>query len=311
MTKGNEEKLQLHMVVTDAGFFITDTLATEGYDYNYRTSKLTRLLVNGEKPKQAHARHWFVIDKEPETIQRQEEDKRANQYWELIDPDMESKALPLKVEYEEMDFESSVSDLYTLQYDIVPGELVDVPFEVEIITEVKNFRLPPKVNFKSIERERFKDVEVVVDNTNFEHQLLDKLIIPEVLIHEYPCKLPSDELYGLIRRHVKANIDNRHAQVTSDYDFCFTVKKLVPTVGPGKINNRELINGTLEKKEEVIEFKEFEIFEMTSESSNYKRYTPIQGVSANNQFELKEKVEKLLENLMSYINEPTGQEYNN
>lgn len=295
--------LKINAVITDSGVFINDTVN------GYSSSTLERFFIDGEKPKRSHVKNWFVIDEMPVSIKRQEPDSRKYKQWELIDPDMESKALPLIVEYDELSYDNSIADLYTLDYEVVPGELVDIPFEVEVITEVKNFRLPPKVDYTVKKKDRARTVEVVIDNTNFEHQLLDKLIIPEVLIHEYPCKLPSSELYQIVRQHIKENIDTRHARITSDYDFCFKVRKIVPIVGPGKIDHNSLMDGTFYQKESLIKEEEFDIFEMTSENERYKGYTPIKGISANNQTELKEKIDKFLDELMKFINEPTGKEY--
>lgn len=38
-----KEKLQIHMVITDIGLFITDTLKTAGFDYNYHLSRIEHL----------------------------------------------------------------------------------------------------------------------------------------------------------------------------------------------------------------------------------------------------------------------------
>lgn len=295
--------LKINAVITDSGVFINDTVN------GYSSSTLERFFIDGEKPKRSHVKNWFVIDEMPVSIKRQEPDSRKYKQWELIDPDMESKALPLIVEYDELSYDNSIADLYTLDYEVVPGELVDIPFEVEVITEVKNFRLPPKVDYTAKKKDRARTVEVVIDNTNFEHQLLDKLIIPEVLIHEYPCKLPSSELYQIVRQHIKENIDTRHARVTSDYDFCFTVRKIIQVTGPGKIDHNSLMDGSFYQRESVLKEEEFDIFEMTPENERYKGYTPIKGISANNQTELKEKIDKFLDELMKFINEPTGKEY--
>ena len=292
--------LKINAVKTDAGVFINHTAN------NYSSSVLETLFINGEKPKRAHVKNWFVIGEMPVSIKKQMPDLRKYSQWKLIDPDMESKALPLTVEYDELSRDDSITDLYFADYEVVPGELVDMPFEVEVITEVKNFRLPPKVGYKAERKKGYRTVEVVVDNTNFEHQLLDKLIIPEILIHEYPCKLSSPELYQIVRHHVKENIDTRHARVTSDYDFCFKVSKAVKIYGPEKIDQNRLMDGTFSREKAILVEKEFDIFEMTPENELYKGYTPIKGVSANNQTELKNKIDNFLDELMKFINEPTG-----
>lgn len=293
--------LKINAVKTDAGVFINHSVN------NHSSSVLETLFINGENPKRAHVKNWFVIDEMPVSIKKQMPDIRKYNQWKLIDPDMESKALPLTVEYDELSFDDSIADLYSAEYEVVPGKLVDMPFEVEVITEVKNFRLPPKVDYKAERKRGYRTVEVIIDNTNFEHQLLDKLIIPEILLHEYPCKLSSQELYQIVRQHVKENIDPVHAKVTSDYDFCFKVSKVVQIYGPGQVDHNKLMNGTFSQKKAILAEKEFVIFEMTPENQLYKGYTPIKGMSANNQTELKEKIDKFLDELMKFINEPTGE----
>ena len=301
-----KEKLQIHMVITDAGLFITDT---EEYNYSYNRSKIEHLYFDGVHPRKSHAKNWFIIDKHPEVIQEKQADQTKGEKWVLRDPDMESKALPLEhlyEDFEDLDYEDSVADLYRLEYEVIPGGLVDVPFKINVITEVENFRLPPKINYASAKsRDRIK---INVDNTDIEHQLLDKLIIPEILMHEYPCKLSSVEMYGIVKQYIKDNIDNRYAKITSDYDFCFSVKKIVPVVGPKKINHSELAKGKFVTGNEIKEYREFVIFEMTNESEKYKGYTPIKGISASNEFELKEKLDDYLKNLIECINEPIGKE---
>ena len=298
MTENLKKELQIQMVITDIGLFITDTTG----DYSYHRSRIEHLYFDGVKPKQAYIKNWFVIDKYPEVIQEKQADQKRGVKWVLIDPDMESKALPLEHLYEDLDYEDSVADLYRLEYEVIPGELVDVPCKINVITEVENFRLPPKINYASA-KSRYR-VKVNVDNTDIEHQLLDKLIIPEILMHEYPCKLSSVEMYGIVKQYIKDNIDNRYAKITSDYDFCFSVKKIVPVVGPKKINHSELAKGKFVTGNEIKEYREFVIFEMTNESEKYKGYTPIKGISASNEFKLKEKLDNYLRALIEYINEP-------
>lgn len=305
----NDDKLVLHMVTTDKGFFITDFEETTGVNYKYGRSKLERLLVNNSKPKPTYAKNWFLIDDYPESVQEQQPNQRKDKYWELIDKDMESKALPLTKQPSEIDFESPLYELYDMKYDVIPGKLVDVPFEVKVVTEVKNFTLPPKVDFKALAKEGFDEREIIIDNTNFEHQLLDKLIIPEILIHEYPCKLSSDDFYKIIRRHVKANIDNKHAKISSDYEFCFSVNKIVPTVGPAPVSHKELMSSKFKEKTEIIDTTEFRVFEMTNADRAYKGYTVIPEISANSEEKLNKKIQKFLDNLMKVINAPTGEEY--
>lgn len=48
----------------------------------------------------------------------------------LRDPDMESKAFPLEHLYEDLNYADSVADLYRLEYEVILGELIDVPSKI-------------------------------------------------------------------------------------------------------------------------------------------------------------------------------------
>lgn len=50
-----------------------------------------------------------------------------------------------------------------------------------------------------------------------------------------PCKLDCDEMLKIIRNYVKANIDTNVADITSDYDFHFEVKKKIVLADPYNI----------------------------------------------------------------------------
>ena len=60
------------------------------------------------------------------------------------------------------------------------------------------------------------------------YSIEDEISTDPALLQEKPCLLSSEESYAIIRAHVKANIDHKVAAITSDYDFCFTVEKIIP-----------------------------------------------------------------------------------
>ena len=99
--------------------------------------------------------------------------------------------------------------------------------------------------------------------------------------------------------------------VTSDYDFCFTVKRKI-TIKPittrreiKKDNGRSYASPKF--KTIIQQFKEIEIFEMTPEDKKYGGYTPIAPWHANNLREMKEQIETYLANLMEEINKPVAE----
>ena len=297
-----EDELLIYMIKTDAGCFISDIEIKNGRRDRYQRSRIKELFFDGIKPEDTYLNNWLRIDSYPRKVQRKEADKQINKMWVLRNPDMESKALPLRLKEEELDYEDTTYDLYKLSYKTVPGELVDIPHKIEIILEVENFKLPPVIDY--IYNEDRRGVYKVT-HADVEHQMLDKLIIPEVVLHEYPCKLSSKDMYRIVRYHIKNNIDMRYARITSDYDFCFTVKKKAELIGPGKIKHSATSDSNFEVSDDIETFREFDVFEMTHDKENYRGYTPIRGISARNQHELKEKIENYLKELMEHINAPT------
>lgn len=140
---------------------------------------------------------------------------------------------------------------------------------------------------------------------------LERLLTPEPFLHERPCSLSSSQVYGIVRHHVKNNIISKYARVTSDYDFCFTVKKRI-SVKP--ITSRHEVkkpNGRSYAKPKwkntTTEFKEVEIFEMTPADKPYGGYTPIAGWRAESLADMRDQVSSYLEELMEGINRPVAE----
>lgn len=305
----DNNNLIIYMIKTDKGCFISDCKVMYGYDYNYHSSKIKNLYFDGVKPKESYLKNWYIIDKYPSKIQRLEGDKRINSRYILRNPEMESKALPLEVSYNQLDYDDPTYGLYELKYDIQKGGFKDVEdIEIKVISEIVNFELPPVINYKTIQKVGYDNREVILTNKDIEHQILDKLVIPEFAIHGYPCEISSTNLYHIVRQYIKDNIDTKYAKITSDYDFCFTVKKLIPLHSPKNYSYTNPFARTKKEKAKihygVSEYKEVEIFEMTHDQSKYKGYTSITPIKANSHKELKEKIDKYLEDLIEYINEP-------
>jgi len=137
---------------------------------------------------------------------------------------------------------------------------------------------------------------------------IERLLTPEFLLHERPCVLTSGQVYGIVRHHIKTNINSRYARVTSDYDFCFTVKRKIavkPITTRTEIKNARGRSFARPKfKTTTTDFREVEIFEMTPADKRYSGYTPIAGWQANNLQEMKEQIEAYLKELMEEINRP-------
>lgn len=301
--------LNVIMIKTDKGCFITDCKATSGYDYDYHKTQIDKLLFDGELPTTTYVKNWFFIKQYPQMIQKQMPSYDVNIRWELKNKDVESKVLPLmKDSMDDIEYEDPIRDLYKRLADREEGKLEDVAVEFDVLLEVDNFEFPPDFKYDWLDTSNFQKTQRKITKANIKHQLLDKLIIPELLLHNTPCEISSVDLYRLTREYVKRNIDNTCAKITSDYDFCFTVKKMIPLFKPReytytnpfatKKKDREKVNHAVDK------FREVEVFQMTDNQQNYKGYTAIKAITANNEQELKDKIDFFLEDLMRHINEP-------
>lgn len=294
-------------VKTDKGCFISkDTNKTRGYNY----TNLTDLYFDGKKPTDTYSPGWYYIEKYPTLIQREYMGDRINIRYELIDETLESEKFPKVISRDEADnYSSGVLDsLYEYKYDVAPNYFTDVLCDIQVVCEIENYNFPPKIEYNAIHRVSYSDCQYTVTNANVQHQELDKIIFPAVLLHDRPCKFTSLQMYNITRQYILEHIDNSVANVTSNYDFCFTVKKLIPLIEPETITYQNILARTKKERNKihttVKKFNEKEIFEMTHDQSRYQNYTVIPEMCANNETELKEKVDTWLEGLMEVINEP-------
>lgn len=134
---------------------------------------------------------------------------------------------------------------------------------------------------------------------------IDLFMTPEILLAKRPCSISVDDTYRLIRSYVNQNINGHYAKVTSDYEFCFTVKRLVHH--KPILDKREL-KTTRGKSYRPPRFKTttrdsdmIEIFEMCP-SKPYSNYTKIEAFKGNDIEDLKSNIDLYLEELIGTIN---------
>jgi hypothetical protein len=135
-----------------------------------------------------------------------------------------------------------------------------------------------------------------------------KAMTPDVAWHLYPCSISSGLAYRIIRSHVKDNIDPRFASVTSDYDFCFTIKKKVRVIPYTKQWEVKKQDGKSYRpprfKTSHVEYVHHEVFEMTNDKDRYRGYTVVDGFAGASLHELAENIDRYLADLMAVINAP-------
>jgi len=297
------------MVKTDNVCFISDCMATDGYDWNYHHSDIKDLFFDGEKPQKTFSANWLQIKQYPSKIEKLVGVPSTNRRYEIKNKNLVSEDLPEIINYEECDnYDEDILVLYTYNDDKHDPILQDIEYEIEVVFEVENFELPPVFNYKAIKKVDFANKEFNITNVNVSHQLFDKLIFPEVMLHTRPCSISSQNLYSLVRQYVKDNIDTKVAKITSDYDFCFSVKKIIPLIEPKTVSYQNIFAKTKKERSKIqyatSTYKEVDIFEMTHAQSKYNNYTVIQPIFADNENQLKEKLDNFLEDLITIINQP-------
>lgn len=309
----SQEVLTILCVKTDKGCFISDCKATTGYDYNYHKTALQTMFFNGKNPTGTYYPNWYYIEEYPTTIQREVRGELLNKRYELVDITLESDKMPLVIPYEDESQYSStvIENLYRYKYDQAPNYMEDVECNIQVVCEIDNYTFPPKFEYSAIAKVGWNESQYTITNVNVQHQMLDKMIFPPVLLHNRPCKLSSKQMYDLTRQYILTHIDNSVAKITSNYAFCFEVKKLVPLIEPETITYQNIFGRTKRERNKIHttikKYEEKSIFEMTHEQEKYKGYSVIPEMHANSEAELKEKVDTWLEGLMEIINKPLCQ----
>lgn len=303
-------------IKTNDGFYITDDLKNERDYYNSLT-QLASMLINGEKPEQTFQKKWVKVKSEPKSIQQYVSQPSINKRYELIDKLLKDKfkevwlleETTVKVECEQVRAEGFIPDLYEYKQDDQPNILQDVEFEYQTIVEIDEIKTPEIFSYKrSGEYDNSKDYGNVTEK-DIKYDMISQIISPAILLHTQPCKLGAKESYDLVRKYIKQNINYDVAEITSDYDFCFTVKKKIALSQP-HVYQVDVNNTFFGKKRKpkyqtrVSKHDSISIFEMTPANKPYERYTPLPPFEGDSQDSLKENIDSYLRHLIGVINEP-------
>jgi hypothetical protein len=312
-------KINFIAIKTNDGYYFTDNINNKRY---YDTKIINeKLKFDGEIPKKSFHPDWFIIKNFPKVITTEKYQPDINKRFELKDPDT-FKNLPKIIKLEDVliekecnknnweekyteDFENK-RGLYEYKSDPQPPEDIPIDFEFVIIGEMK--KISGKVPFKYKIQKTQYEFEGTIDLTNNDivKNLIDKIVTPTILHHTLPSRLTSHDTYKIIRQYIKQNIDLNYAVITSDYNFCFTVEKLI------ELNEIEeyIVNKNILTKRKPKYIKQYRksrkvpIFEMTWSPECYRGYTPIKGFEGKNEKDLKIKIDKYLKDLINEINKP-------
>ena len=307
--------MKLELIKTKSqGVFVKDK---ESKQFDYRD--LSKYFFDGHKPKPSFNRHWFIVSEVPKKIQIEKSQPDINHRYELIDPELESDKFPVSFKRENVayyapneyswffkeEFEH-LRSLYKLVSDPQPKIKEDVEFEIVAQIKIDEVEEYKGFSFPALKTQYASDGDKKITESDAQHQLLDRITFPDLILPSRPCKLTSKQTFDIIRKHVLNNINGKWARVTSDHNFCFTVKKVIPL----KEQKKHTVDVNLFSKRKpkyVTQYqndRKVDIFEMTHSEANYKGYTPIQPFMGDNEEELGKNIQAYLDNLMEHINKP-------
>lgn len=315
--------LKLIAIKTDKGYYITDNINDE----KYRGTEIKILKFDGEEPKITFHRDWFIIKSIPEKVEKEKDRPSINRRYELKTPETFPKfkklyradEVVIKEPCSENDYTRELTEEFQkivslYLYKDEPGEMryESIEFEFEVLAEMKE--IPDREPFKyevwrtKWEHEGTSLYDNYSNNGNVViHNILDKIVVPSVLLHTKPCEMSSETSYKIIRFYIQQNLDPDVAVITSDYDFCFTVEKRIKLAE----NEEYTIDKNMYKKRAkpkyVTRFRNsrtVKIFEMTYFPYCYENYTPVKGFRGKDEKDLRKNVDKFLKDLINKINEP-------
>jgi len=299
--------IKLIGIKTNNGYLISDNVENK----NYHSTRIDSLIINDSEPIKTFKNAWFRTESKPHKIQTLIKQEPQNQRWELKDKSLIGKfkeiylANEVMEDYDYSDDFIEIKGLYEFKKDILPDILQDLEFEILEILEIEEFKEPVGFKYKRSgqwSNQKYPDVTEM----DVKYDLVSQLLNPSIILHEHPCRLSVKESYDIVRAHVKENINPKVSEITSDYDFCFTVKKKIPLAKPYKYEFDANSLSSRKKKPKIetriVDKKSVEIFEMCH--AKYGGYTPINPFLGESLEDLKMNIDSYLENLMLIINEP-------
>ncbi len=310
------EKLKVYAIETNNGVYIS----RDPDNPRYGQSNYSTHLFDGVEPQGTFASGWSKINNPPKRVSHIEHRPNINHRFILIDDSLDCDRIPKELTREQAGEQINCStfqwkpeyDIYKSLYLAVSDEQppieADDEFEYIVLANIDDVKEPKKISYP------FKETGVYgqsgnVSNENVKHSIIDQIVYPALTIHERPCRLTSKQTYDIVREHIKLNINPKVAKITSDYDFCVTVEKIIPIAKPYSYQydaNKSIFGRKRkpEMKERWVGDKKIVCFEMTSVEDDYKGYTPIKPFEGKSEDDLKEQIDLYLEALMAYINEP-------
>lgn len=280
-----EDLLRLIAIKTGEKVFVSDRV--DGG--SWYSSNLMGKLFDGEYPKATFNKAWVEVKNVPKRIEEKRPETQVNRRYELREGFQETDLTPKVIHEYYIDDESEyyeVKGLYELKYDTQEEGYDNIDFEINVIAELEE-------GFEFIKKE-----------FDLKHNLLDQIQTHPDMLHTKPCHLSKQESYNIIREHVKNNIDPKYAEVTSDYDFCLTVKKRIPHDPIEYSVNVNAMHKRRKPKYETRYRKHRSETAYEIAPKAYQSYSVVKEFSGKNYDDLKNNIDTYLDSIMKEINRP-------
>jgi hypothetical protein len=271
-------------IVSDNRVFVC---LNDGDNYWSHQYTISNWLFDGVTPKATQKKGWFEIPGWPTEVKKHIHGKHRLVSYNLRPEFIPSAALPKEVDEDFFldDDNEHLQELYVGVMEEVPESWESVDFSIARIAHVNS-----NWEFVSVPR-------------NVQHLLIDEILIHEALLQDKPCHLPEQESFDIIREHIKQNIDPKVARISSNYDFCLTVVKIIPTVKPEPYS--VCVNPLAKKPKYKTSYrnnKEIVAFECAPKA--YGKYPIVEPFKGTSYADLNQNIQAFLKELMTKINQP-------
>jgi hypothetical protein len=260
-------------------YYITENV--EGRSYHSSEINHSITFNDGLVAEKTFKEHFFSLPELPVKATKKERDQKVFKQYRIKAGYPISELTPETLS--SIDEDSEIIGLYTPEYDTIEGGYVNVELEVEYLGETTNIL---------IDKPKYPMSRFIIDQINTHPVLHDEL----------PCFINGKQLYVVVREFIKKNIDPKYARITSDYDFCLTVSKVIAhepieKQGTRQVSKRKTVPYNYYVRERLVK-----CFETSPEG--YSNYPKMQGITAKSAVELEKEVDKYCQDLIDMINEP-------
>lgn len=293
--------MKLIGIKTQNAYFVSNNTDNNSYKATYG-GNLSGYLFDGCVPTPTFKKDWWKLKTKPTKVEKAVKPSAINQRYELKDKKLKNTYSEIVPANERNEIEDIIG-LYEYKYDQPDSFTETVEFDLEELLEVDKIEEPLTFSYKRAGEWNHKDYPTINEN-NIKYDLVSQILTPSILIHTQPCKLSRKESYDIVRKYIQENINPKVAKITSDYDFCLTVKKIIPLKEPipyrvdvSSLKARKPKYQTRYQTEELVTVYE-------TAPKVYQSYTVIEPFVGETQDKLKENIDNFLEELITVINTP-------